>query len=145
MFGYEFVTLDEDQKHARRVLLEFYPFVGFLSTLAVLGFFQLGFLITWFTRQGLEYERPKSPSFNRRSTEKWTWLRTSSQTVERVKWWSRKPVMQGWGSRAEWIGGTVWTLWLLYLSAVQTGNGEFATRCIQATTCLTGPRLPPSD
>lgn len=124
MFGYEFVTLDEEQKHARRALLEFYPLVGFLSSLAVLGFFQLGFFFTWTTRQGLEYERPKSPSFNRRSPDKWSWLRRYSQSIESMKWWLRKPVIRGWGTRAEWIGGTVWTIWLLYLSAVQTGNGE---------------------
>ncbi|KAJ4304707.1 hypothetical protein N0V90_000234 [Kalmusia sp. IMI 367209] len=121
-FGYEFVTLDEDQKHSRRVLLDWYPLVAQWSVLVVFAGFQLCFLLSWLAKHGLEYERPRSPSFNKRLEGQWTWLRKSRQGWDRMIWWTRKDVINGWGTRAEWIGGGVWTVWLLYLSVVQTGN-----------------------
>ncbi|KAF2875434.1 ferric reductase like transmembrane component-domain-containing protein [Massariosphaeria phaeospora] len=124
-FGYAFVTLDDDQKLRRRELLEWYPFVAQLSVLAVLALFQLGFLLSWLGRRGLEHEPPKSPSLDKRGHGKKTWLRKSRQNVHRILWWMKKPVVSNWGTRGEWVGGVIWTVWLLYLSIAQTGNDYF--------------------
>ncbi|KAF2264879.1 hypothetical protein CC78DRAFT_494212 [Lojkania enalia] len=121
-FGYEFVDLNDEQKHIRRALLEHYPFVAFCSALVVFALFQLGFFLAWFTQRGLEYDKPKSPSLNKRAEGKWAWLKKSRHNVVRVKWWMKASVICGWGTRGEWIGGVIWTLWLLYLSFAQTGN-----------------------
>ncbi|KAF2637208.1 hypothetical protein P280DRAFT_458379 [Massarina eburnea CBS 473.64] len=121
-FGYEFVTLDNDQKHARRVLLEYYPAVAQCSILAVFLGFQFYFFLSWLAGYGLEYERPKSPSFNKRLAGPSTWLKKSRQFCDRIAWWLKKDTFSGWGTRAEWIGGGFWTVWLLYLSVVNTGD-----------------------
>lgn len=122
-FGYEFVTLDKDEKHARRLLLDLYPLVAQWSVLAVFAVFQLCFLLNWLVERGLEYERPRSPSFNKRLDGQWTWLRKSRQGWDRLVWWMKKDVITNWGTRAEWIGGGIWTVWLLCLCIVKTGNG----------------------
>ena len=113
VLGYDFVTLDDEGKHARRILLDWYPLVAQWSVLVVFAGFQFAFLLSWLANKGLEYERPRSPSLNKR-LEGW----------DRLVWWAKKDVAGGWGTRAEWIGGGLWTVWLLYLSIVQTGNGK---------------------
>lgn len=42
----------------------------------------------------------------------------------KMVWWIRKDVIRGgnWGTRGEWIGASVWTVWLLYLCIAHTGN-----------------------
>ncbi|ORY12548.1 ferric reductase like transmembrane component-domain-containing protein [Clohesyomyces aquaticus] len=119
-FGYGFPNLNDDQKHARRVLLDFYPQVAQWSALAVFALFQFAFLFSWLTCRGLAYERPRSPSFSKR-TER-TWLKASQQSWDKLLWWMKKPVFPNWGTTGEWVGGGVWTTWLLYLSFAQTGN-----------------------
>ncbi|PSN68013.1 hypothetical protein BS50DRAFT_522965 [Corynespora cassiicola Philippines] len=121
-FGYAFVDLNDEQKHARRELLDWYPLVAQFSVLFVLAAFQLCFLLSWLAHYGIEYERPRSPSFNKRIDGKWTWLRKSRQGFQKLVWWMKTPVIANWGTRGEWIGGAAWTLWLLYLCVVQTGN-----------------------
>ncbi|KAF1958386.1 hypothetical protein CC80DRAFT_30001 [Byssothecium circinans] len=122
VFGYDFVTLNDEQKHARRVLLEYYPAVAQWSVLAVFLGFQFCYLLSWLARQGLDYEQPRSPSFNKRLEGPQTWLKKSRQGCDRAAWWLKKDVISGWGTRAEWIGGGLWTVWLLYLSIVNTGD-----------------------
>jgi hypothetical protein len=122
LFGYEFATLNDEEKHARRVLLEYYPMIAQWSVLVVIVFFQISYLVSWVIRRGLNDERPRSPSFNKRGN-KWPWLRSGLQTSTKLRWWIRKDVVKGWGTRAEWIGGGLWTVWLIYLCFAQTGNG----------------------
>jgi hypothetical protein len=129
MFGYEFVTLDEDQKHARRRLLESYPVIAQFSALAIFALFQLCFFLSWLARRGLDYERPRSPSLTKRGDGRGTWLRKSRQTCEQARWWLKKSVIRDWGTRGEWIGGAIWTFWLLYLCVAQTGNGGSRSEC----------------
>ncbi|KAF2477001.1 uncharacterized protein BDR25DRAFT_276648 [Lindgomyces ingoldianus] len=122
VFGYEFVDLDHDQKHARRVLLEWYPLMAQLSALVVLALFVCGGILSFLARQGLDYERPRSPSFSKRAEGKSTWLKKSCQGSIKLSWWMKKPVAASWGTRGEWIGGGIWMAWLLYLSSAQTSN-----------------------
>ncbi|KAF2450098.1 hypothetical protein P171DRAFT_205008 [Karstenula rhodostoma CBS 690.94] len=122
VFGYRIYSLSDEEKHAMRVLLDWYPLVAQWSVLVVFVAFQLGFLLSWLANKGLEYERPRSPSFNKRLEGQWTWLRKSTQAWNRLAWWTKKDVISGWGTRAEWIGGGLWTVWLLYLSIAPAGN-----------------------
>lgn len=124
VFGYEFTTLNDDQKHARRHLLEYYPLVAQTSALTIFAGFQLCFALSWLANRGLGYERPRSPSFNKRLEGHRTWLLKAQQGGDQLLWWMKNDVVRGWGTRAEWIGGGVWTVWLLFLCIVQTGNGE---------------------
>lgn len=123
-FGYEFVTLDTKQKHDRRVLLEYYPLIAQASILPVLALFQLGFLISWLARRGTR--EPGSPSMNKSNKQKFGIFRISRRVISTVRWWMRKPVIHSWdcGSRSQWIYGGIWTIWLLYLCIVRTGNGK---------------------
>jgi len=123
VLGYEFIALDEKQKHSRRVLLDWYPLVAQWSALLVLVAFQLSFLVSWLTKHGLEYERPRSPSFTKRLDGRWTWLRKSRHGWDKLVWWMKKDVLASWGTRAEWFIGGIWTVWLLSLCVIQTGNG----------------------
>ncbi|KAF2114454.1 ferric reductase like transmembrane component-domain-containing protein [Lophiotrema nucula] len=119
-FGYAFVDLDNDQKHARRVLLEYYPLVGFLSGLVVLALFRIGHLLLWLSSQRSDYGRPRSPSFTKSRNGAWKLLQKTRQNLDQARWWLKKPVVKEWGTRGEWIGGAVWMVWLLSLSFVQT-------------------------
>lgn len=121
-FGYEFVTLNDEQKHARRVLLEWYPFVAQLSVLAVFALFQVAYFFSWIINYGLDHERPKSPSFKKHGEGLAGWLRKLRQNFEKLRWWMKKDI-KNWGTRGEWIFGGLWTAWLLYLSIVKTDNG----------------------
>ncbi|KAF2183170.1 hypothetical protein K469DRAFT_711125 [Zopfia rhizophila CBS 207.26] len=121
-FGYEFVTLEKPQRHERRLALDFYAQIAQWSVLVVFALFQLSFFLSWLAKQGLEYERPRSPSFNKRGDGKWTWLKNSRQGVERLSWWMKRPVFPNWGTRGEWIFGGIWMAWLLYLCINGTGN-----------------------
>ncbi|KAF2020578.1 hypothetical protein BU24DRAFT_445776 [Aaosphaeria arxii CBS 175.79] len=123
VLGYEFVTLDDDQKHARRMLLEFYPWIAQWSVLTVFLIFQLCFLASWIGRRGLESQmRPRSPSFNKRDGVLLVWLRRAQETFHAWVWWMHRPLFRNWGTRGEWIGGGIWFIWLMSLSIIQTGN-----------------------
>jgi hypothetical protein len=41
----------------------------------------------------------------------------------------KKEVVSDWGTRGEWIFGGIWTVWLLWCSVVDTGNGTYTMRC----------------
>ncbi|KAF2712943.1 hypothetical protein K504DRAFT_423152 [Pleomassaria siparia CBS 279.74] len=121
--GYDLtLTLDADQKKARRHLLELYPLIAQWSALAIFALFQLSYTLSWLSKRGLDYERPRSPSFNKCRDGSWAWLRKSQQGWDRMLWWMQKPVISSWGTRGEWVGGGIWTTWLLYLCIANTGN-----------------------
>jgi len=124
--GYYFETLNDQQKHQRRDYLDRYGFAGQWSVLAVFALFQLSFFVNWMVSSGLQYERPKSPSFTKGPTDKFGWLRKVQSLSTKIKWWLGKDVLQGWdwGTRGEWVGGSVWAVWLLYLCVAKTGNGK---------------------
>ncbi|KAF2029314.1 hypothetical protein EK21DRAFT_67947 [Setomelanomma holmii] len=123
-FGYYFESLDDKQKHQRREYLDWYGFVAQWSVLVIFALFQISFFVRWMLQSGLKYERPKSPSFTKGPDGKLGWLRKLHSTSTKVKWWMSKDLIRGWnwGTRAEWIGASVWTIWLLYLSIAKTGN-----------------------
>jgi hypothetical protein len=124
-FGYSFETLDDNQKHQRRAYLDWYGFVAQWSVLVIFALFQIAFAMSWMMKSGLKYDQPKSPSFSKRPIGKLGWLRSFHSGCNKMLWWMRKDTIRGWnwGTRGEWIGATVWTVWLLYLCIAHTGNG----------------------
>jgi hypothetical protein len=134
-FGYYFESLNHEQKHQRREYLDWYGFVAQWSVLAIFVLFQVAFAVEWILKSGLKYEQPKSPSFTKSSTGKLGWLRRLKSTSTNMKWWMGQDVLRGWdwGSRGEWIGASVWTIWLLYLCIANTGNGKQS--CMYKHTC----------
>ncbi|KAF2125825.1 hypothetical protein P153DRAFT_378646 [Dothidotthia symphoricarpi CBS 119687] len=122
-FGYSFETLTKEQKHQRRELLELYGFIAQWSVLVIFALFQVSFFLGWLVRSGLKHDAaPKSPSFDKHPDGKRGWLRTIHSGCNTITWWSRKDVIRGWGTRGEWIGASVWTIWLLYLCVARTGK-----------------------
>ena len=122
--GYYFETLNDEQKHQRRNYLDWYGFVAQWSVLVIFALFQVGFAVSWLMKSGLKHDQPKSPSFNKRPFDKLGWLRGVQSGCDKMIWWMRKDVIKSWnwGTRGEWIGATVWTVWLLYLCIAHTGN-----------------------
>ncbi|KAF1919107.1 ferric reductase like transmembrane component-domain-containing protein [Ampelomyces quisqualis] len=122
--GYYFETLNHEQKHQRREYLEWYGFAAQWSVLVIFVLFQVAFFVEWVLKSGLKYEQPKSPSFTKRSAGTLGWLKKLQALSANLKWWIGKDVVRGWdwGTRGEWIGATVWTVWLLYLCIAKTGN-----------------------
>ncbi|KAH4927308.1 hypothetical protein HBI25_134560 [Parastagonospora nodorum] len=123
-FGYYLETLNDKQKHQRREYLDWYGFVAQWSVLAIFVLFQIAFLIQWTAKSGLKYDAPKSPSFTKRPTGRLGWTRKLQNLSTKANWWMSKDVIRGWdwGTRGEWVGGSLWTIWLLYLCIAKTGN-----------------------
>ncbi|KAF3036329.1 hypothetical protein E8E12_006422 [Didymella heteroderae] len=121
-FGYSFEPLNDAQKHQRRENLDYYGFAAQWSVLVVFALFQMSFGIRWIVTKGMRYEQPKSPSFNKGRENTLGWLKSLHSRYARIMWWMQKDVIKrwDWGTRGEWIGGTVWTAWLLYLCFVNT-------------------------
>ncbi|KAH6633157.1 ferric reductase like transmembrane component-domain-containing protein [Boeremia exigua] len=120
--GYSFEPLSDEQKHQRRENLDYYGFAAQWSVLVVFALFQMSFGIRWIVTKGMRYEQPKSPSFNKGRENTLGWLKGLHSRYARVMWWMQKDVVSrwDWGTRGEWIGGTLWTAWLLYLCFVNT-------------------------
>ncbi|KAL0256933.1 hypothetical protein SLS55_007742 [Diplodia seriata] len=123
MFGYEFVTLDSEQKAARRDLLNLYGTIGQWSILAVFIVAQLGFVTRWAVFRHSRQERPRSPHPNKTmALEERAWYSRLEEQLARFRWWADEPLRDGWFSKGECLLGLVWTLWLLFLSVHRTGN-----------------------
>ncbi|KAH7382266.1 ferric reductase like transmembrane component-domain-containing protein [Pyrenochaeta sp. MPI-SDFR-AT-0127] len=122
--GYYFETLNDKQKHQRRDYLDWYGFVAQWSVLLIFALFQISFFVSWLVKSGLKYDRPKSPSFNKRPDGKLGWLRALQSSGNKLIWWMQKDVIRGWnwGTRGEWVGASIWTLWLFYLCIAHTGK-----------------------
>jgi hypothetical protein len=123
--GYSFETLSDEQKHQRREYLDWYGFTAQWSVLVVFAVIQGSIAISYLIQSGLKYDTPKSPSFSRRATSKLGWLRKLHSWGQQWRWWMRKSMLPwgNWGTRGEWIGASLWTVWLMYLCVAQTGKG----------------------
>jgi hypothetical protein len=144
--GYYFETLDKQQKHHRRELLEWYGFIAQWSVLVIFVAFQLSFFFGWSMQSVLQYEQPKSPSFTKGSQGRLGWLKKIHGTFTKARWWLSRDVVRGWnwGTRGEWFGATGWTVWLLYLCIARTGNGKQMNRIKSFDNADIG-RLPASN
>ena len=127
---YEFVTLNDEQKHLRRQSLDFYAAIAHYSLIVPL----VAVILTKLLRIGLRnlpgaqddgglYQRvPGSPIVKAHRGRVGSGL---AVTWRKFAWWMGDDVVlfgQVWGQRDEWVLGSVWLLWLLTLSVVGTGK-----------------------
>jgi hypothetical protein len=124
VLGYDFVTLDDTEKSQRRLLLNHYAFVAQSSALIIPALCLFRLLFSKATRNSLDNERPRSPSFNKQLVGKETWSSKARQRRDRSVWWMKRDVAPDWGTRGQWVGAGIWMTWLLYLCVVNTGNGR---------------------
>lgn len=126
---YKFIDLDDAAKQARRQALDRYGIFAHVSALAVLALFLLyrggGFLFNKFKSNRTAYDvLPASPGLK--------WQRQQASGIwaavgRKVAWWLEEDVRflgKNWGQRVEFIFGSIWTLWLLFLCVSGTGIGK---------------------
>lgn len=130
---YEFITLTDEEKHARRESLHFHAAVAhysFVAPIAALVLFRLVQLAIGRFSGGRDndgagaYQRvPGSPIVKARNGDLSGGLAVSWR---KLTWWMSDDVLifgQVWGQRDEWVLGSIWMLWLLTLCVVGTGKG----------------------
>ncbi|KAI1468304.1 uncharacterized protein F4812DRAFT_426251 [Daldinia caldariorum] len=125
---YEIFALDDAQKHARRQSLDRHAAYAQLSALIPIGLalmYQLGVFI--FKRvspyQPVSYSAvPSSPGLkHERQSAAGSW----GITARRIAWWLGDDVVVlgfNLGQRDEIIFGSLWSIWLMFLCFVGTGN-----------------------
>lgn len=125
-WSYQLITLDDDQKHARRLLLNRYGAAAQLSALAPIIAYQLYRLGVWVYSERL---RSKTTYSSLGSTARKKYKQTNSgafATKSRAaKWWLETELATGWGPRWHWIAGVSWATWLLFLCVYETGDGDY--------------------
>ncbi|KAI1427711.1 ferric reductase like transmembrane component [Xylaria sp. FL1777] len=125
---YQFVDLDAEQLQARRHALDRYGLIAQLSTLVPVALFLLYRLVAWGivkltgSDRGRYAAVPDSPTLKRQRLSVVGSWRTGAG---KVAWWFGDDVVflgWNWGPRDQIIAGAVWTIWLLVLCVVGTGN-----------------------
>lgn len=125
--GYEFITLDDAQKQARRESLDRHAAIAQFSAavpIAVILLYRLGsWLATRSSSQRGAYAAvPGSPVLKQKrlsAAGSWT------STFRAIGWWFGDDVVflgQNWGQRDQMIAGAGWFLWLVFLCFNDTGN-----------------------
>lgn len=134
-YPYHFVALNDDQTARRRHLLDGYAQFAQLSILLVPLIFYLSrgiqLLLSKLSRQhGLqgakEHGSPVVAKFNRPAAS------SSRNVLARLRWALEDEVVEGWGTRQEWLVAGMWAMWLLLLAVKDTGDGMYAI-CIDVT------------
>ncbi|KAI0857189.1 ferric reductase like transmembrane component [Xylaria cubensis] len=128
---YEFVNLDTEQLQARRHTLDRYGLIAQLSTLVPVALVLLFRFVTWAVARLTGSGRgtyaavpdiPDSPTLKR---QRLSVVGSWNVSVRKVAWWFGDDVVflgWNWGPRDQIIAGVVWTIWLLFLCVVGTGN-----------------------
>lgn len=126
---YHFVSLDDAQTAHRRHLLDSYGQFAQLSALVPLVVFGWFFTLRSALMQ-LQESRTRSARKERQSPQVSSFPKRSD-TVSSGNLWGRfdwalgDQVIDGWGTRREWIFAGLWTAWLLVLVFKDTGDGMF--------------------
>ncbi|KAK4203511.1 putative ferric reductase transmembrane component [Triangularia verruculosa] len=130
LFTYRFVEgLTAAEKLARRQALDNYGLAAQLSDLLPVVLILLYRLTRWVVREraegsgGGEYAAVPSSAVMKRRREEG--VRSWGARRRRMQWWlGEDVVVRGhvYGQRDEWIVGTVWFLWLVLLSVMDTGE-----------------------
>lgn len=147
---YEFVTLSHEEKLLRREALDYYGRIAHYSALSPLLVLLVLRLVRYAVRsvsgasggsgggnaegsasgrggrgRGRYEQVPPSPLVKAQR------MSPGGQLAARWRmlvWWVGDDVVLGgvsWGQRREWIAGGVWMAWLLALSMLGTGKGQF--------------------
>ena len=128
---YHFVDLTDAQKHQRRLLLDRYAVIAQVSVLLPLLVLQARLLSFWINRnirQTASNEAPSSPYLKSAQRQGGFSLRSLRTSYRRWYWWASEPLSlfgDHLGSRGEVLGAAVWTVWLLVLCFLQTGDGMY--------------------
>ena len=126
---YQFLNLDEAERHARRLTLDRYASYAQLSSLVPIAAVLL-YRAGWWaakaanSRKGAYDAIPNSPALK---FERETSCRGWKAQVNMLRWWLAGDVelfRQLYGQRDQWLFGGLWTTWLLYLCIAETGQGE---------------------
>jgi hypothetical protein len=134
---YQFVDLTDAQKLSRRTLLDTYGLVAQASAGIVLIVIQLFFLAQWTRRQRQQNgsDVPGSPSLKHLQKSGHPSLRALGRRWRRFEWWSGDSLVVfgvGCGTNGQVLAAALWTIWLLALCFVETGNGEYSVMAIVA-------------
>ena len=131
LFGYRFVSLDNEQLQHRRYLLDSYGQAAQLSALvplfAVLLFRFLSILNERFgiweggKEKRKERASPVVSRFDQKTMGKREWV---EEAWAKVSWWLDDEALGGgWGTWKDWVVGGGWTVWLGVLAVRETGDG----------------------
>ncbi|SPJ81658.1 related to ferric reductase [Fusarium torulosum] len=121
---YEFLTLSDEEKHQRRLSLDYYAWIAHLSAFTPALLFVIARFINRIRRGGSSgYSQvPGSPGVK---ANRQRWISRVMGKGPMVQWWLGEDVWflgSHWGQRDEWILGVAWTVWLLVLSIHGTGK-----------------------
>ncbi|KAF4445517.1 hypothetical protein F53441_10770 [Fusarium austroafricanum] len=121
---YEFLTLSDEEKHQRRLTLDYYAFIAHLSAFAPMLLFIVIRLVNRVRRgrNGGYQQVPGSPGVK---ANRQRWITRVLEKGPMVQWWLGEDVYfmgSHWGQRDEWVLGIAWTIWLLILSIHGTGK-----------------------
>jgi hypothetical protein len=128
-FGYKFISLTLEQVAERRVHLDHYANLANLSQIVVIVLL-VADRFTAFARnisanKPLQ-DRPSSPQSKYFSEIQYrTWKSRVSQEWRTLRWRLGDEVASGYGTFGQWIGGILWSIWLLYLCVDRTVPGEY--------------------
>ncbi|KAK8058233.1 ferric reductase like transmembrane component [Apiospora phragmitis] len=127
-WSYSFAEISDAEKHARRLSLDSYGLYAQLSTLLPVAIALIVRLTVWFSRresaQSVAYDAvPTSPGakFIRESTT----TGSAARVFRRISWYLGGDIYvagTNWGRRDQLIFGSLWTIWLVFLCFVGTGN-----------------------
>ncbi|KAF5256700.1 hypothetical protein BFJ63_vAg14491 [Fusarium oxysporum f. sp. narcissi] len=121
---YEFLTLTDEEKHQRRLSLDYYAYIAHLSALVPALLFLVIRLINR-VRKGRNSGYLQVPGSPGVKANRQRWISRVMEKGPIVQWWLGEDVVfmgRHWGQRDEWVLGTAWTVWLLVLSVRGTGK-----------------------
>lgn len=126
---YKFVDLTDAQKEHRRALLDGYGLIAQVSAGVVLLVIQLVFLIQWFNQRRQRRNEPGSPgSPGLKHSQKGKYrMQAIEQWWRRFAWWAGNSLEifgTRLGTKGQVAAAAFWTLWLLFLSFSETGDGK---------------------
>ncbi|CAK3883352.1 related to ferric reductase [Lecanosticta acicola] len=125
---YRFADLTHEQKLQRRELLDWYGFVAQLSVLVPLAATQVYIILSLLRRKWSQRDStqvPSSPYAKAQQLEQQFNVSGLAATWRKFSWWCGDAVSISGvylGTRGEVIGAGIWTLWLLLLSFLDTGD-----------------------
>ena len=127
---YRFADLTDQQKHQRRELLDLYGFLAQVSVLVPLLVLQCFRVAGWaqarlFRKDDLQ--TPSSPYVKASRLGHGLNVPGIAARWRKFLWWFGDSVQYAGlhlGTKGEILGVGVWTLWLVALSFLQTGDGE---------------------
>ncbi|KAK8035447.1 hypothetical protein PG993_010442 [Apiospora rasikravindrae] len=143
---YSFAEISDAEKHARRLSLDRYGLYAQLSTLLPIAVALVVRLALWFSRrettQKIAYDAvPTSPGakYIRESTT----TGSVGRVFRRITWYLEDDIYfagRKWGRRDQFIFGSLWTLWLVFLCFIGTGNDyNHLTKRFAAVGCSQFP------